>query len=131
MLHGFFNALCNRLEADQAAVTMYTTDGEIGGLTICDPSSQAEVHALRDLCEELADDVRAFSTLVHALRGRSSRWEWLRMGCALQLHYLPHTITHPPELHAIIPHGAFTRKMRRNHPGRSPGPARQVRRTRR
>jgi len=34
-----------------------------------DPSTQAEVQALRDACEELADDVRALSALVHALRG--------------------------------------------------------------
>ena len=31
--------------------------------------TQAEVQALRDKAEELADDVRALSTLVHALRG--------------------------------------------------------------
>ena len=55
--------------ADQAAVTLGNTDGEIGGLTISDPPTQAEVQALRDKCEELADDVRALSTLVHALRG--------------------------------------------------------------
>jgi hypothetical protein len=55
--------------ADQAAVTLGSADGEIGGLTISDPPTQAEVQALRDKCEELADDVRALSTLVHALRG--------------------------------------------------------------
>jgi hypothetical protein len=44
-------------------------DGEIGGLTISDPPPQAEVQALRDACEELADDVRTLSALVHALRG--------------------------------------------------------------
>ncbi|MCL4181639.1 MAG: hypothetical protein KJ072_28365 [Verrucomicrobia bacterium] len=54
---------------DQAAVTLGNTDGEIGGLTISDPPTQAEVQALRDKCEELADDVRALSALVHALRG--------------------------------------------------------------
>lgn len=54
--------------ADQAAVTLGNADGEIGGLTISDPPTQAEVQALRDACEELADDVRALSTLVHALR---------------------------------------------------------------
>jgi hypothetical protein len=54
--------------ADQAAVTLGNADGEIGGLTISDPPNQAEVQALRDKCEELADDVRALSTLVHALR---------------------------------------------------------------
>jgi hypothetical protein len=55
--------------AAQAVVTLGNTDGEIGGLTISDPPTQAEVQALRDKCEELADDVRALATLVHALRG--------------------------------------------------------------
>jgi hypothetical protein len=55
--------------ADQAAVTLGNADSEIGGLTISDPPTQAEVQALRDKCEELADDVRALSLLVHALRG--------------------------------------------------------------
>ena len=45
------------------------TSGEIGGLTIPDPPTQAEIQALRDKCEELADDVRTLSALVHALRG--------------------------------------------------------------
>jgi hypothetical protein len=54
--------------ANQAAVTLGNTDGEIGGLTISDPPTQAEVQALRDKCEELADDVRALETLVHAMR---------------------------------------------------------------
>jgi hypothetical protein len=54
---------------DQAAVTLGNVDGEIGGLTISDPPTQAEVQALRDKCEELADDVRALSALMHALRG--------------------------------------------------------------
>jgi hypothetical protein len=44
------------------------SDGETAALTISDPPTQAEVEALRDKCEELADDVRALSTLVHALR---------------------------------------------------------------
>ena len=39
-----------------------------------DPPTEPEVQALRDTCEELADDVRALSALVHALRGR-----WLRV----------------------------------------------------
>ncbi|MCL4177134.1 MAG: hypothetical protein KJ072_05250 [Verrucomicrobia bacterium] len=43
--------------ADQA-VTLGNTDGEIAGLAISDPPTQAEVEALRDKCEELADDVR-------------------------------------------------------------------------
>ena len=55
--------------ADQAAVTLGNTNGEIGGLTISDPPTQAEVVALRGKCEMLADDVRALSTLVHAVRG--------------------------------------------------------------
>jgi hypothetical protein len=50
-------------------VTLGNTDGAIGGLTISDPPTQAEVQALRDKCEELADDVRALAALVHALRG--------------------------------------------------------------
>jgi hypothetical protein len=55
--------------ADQAAVTLGNGDGEIGGLTFSDPPTQAEVQALRDKAEELADDVRALAALVHALRG--------------------------------------------------------------
>ena len=54
--------------AAQAAVTLGNTDGEIGGLVVSDPPTQAEVQALRDRAEELADDVRALSALVHALR---------------------------------------------------------------
>jgi len=49
--------------------------GEIGGLTTPDPASQAEVQALRDACEELADDVRALAALVNALRGAVGRRE--------------------------------------------------------
>jgi len=54
--------------ADQAAVTLGNTDGEISGLSISDPPTQAEVQALRDACEELADDLRNLSTLIHSLR---------------------------------------------------------------
>jgi hypothetical protein len=43
--------------ADQVAVTLGNADVEIGGLTISDPLTQAEVQALRDACEELADAV--------------------------------------------------------------------------
>ena len=50
-------------------MTLGNVDGEIGGLTIFDPPTQTEVLALRDKCEELADDVRALSTLVDVLRG--------------------------------------------------------------
>ncbi len=49
-------------------MTLGNTDNEIGGLTISAAYSQAEVQALRSACEQLADDVRALSTLVHALR---------------------------------------------------------------
>ena len=54
--------------ADQAVVTLGNTDGEIAGLTFSATYSQTEVEALRDKTEELADDLRALSTLVHALR---------------------------------------------------------------
>ena len=54
--------------ADQAAITLGNTNGEIGGLTFSNPPTQAECQALRDKCEELADDVRAVVTLLHALR---------------------------------------------------------------
>jgi len=53
--------------ASQAAVTLGNTDGEIGGLPISTTCSPAEVQALRDKCEELADDVRALSALLHAI----------------------------------------------------------------
>ena len=69
--NGFYGAapVTQPAGADQAAVTMGNSDDEIGGLTISNPPTQAEVQALRDKCEDLADDVRALSTLVHALRG--------------------------------------------------------------
>lgn len=54
--------------AGQAAVTLGNTDNAIGGLTISAAYSQAEVQALRAACEVLADDVRALSTLIHAMR---------------------------------------------------------------
>jgi hypothetical protein len=68
---GFYGAtpVIQPAGASQAAVTLGNADGEIGGLAISDPPTQAEVQVLRDKCEELADDVRALSTLVHALRG--------------------------------------------------------------
>lgn len=52
----------------QAAVTLGNTDDAIGGLAIGAAYSQAEVQALRNACETLADDVRALSGLVHAMR---------------------------------------------------------------
>jgi hypothetical protein len=54
--------------ASQAAVTLGNTDGKIGGFTISSAYSQAELQALRNECEELADDVKSVSTLIHALR---------------------------------------------------------------
>jgi hypothetical protein len=54
--------------ASQAEVTLGNANSEISGLTIGATYSQSEVQAFRDKCEELADDVRALSTLVHALR---------------------------------------------------------------
>ncbi len=61
-------SLAEQAGAAQAAVTLNNTDGEIGTLPIGATYTQAEVVALRDKCEELADDVRNLSTLVHALR---------------------------------------------------------------
>ena len=43
----------------KTTVTLGNTDNEIGGLTISAAYAQGEVQALRDKCEELADDVRA------------------------------------------------------------------------
>lgn len=61
-------ALSEQAHADQAAVTLGNANDEIGGLTISAAYSQVEVQALRDKCEELADDVRALSTLLHRIR---------------------------------------------------------------
>lgn len=52
---GFFGSA----PVTKATVTLGNTDNEIGGLAISATYSQAEVQALRDKCEELADDVRA------------------------------------------------------------------------
>ena len=46
----------------KTTITLGNTDNEIGGLTISATYSQAEVQALRDKCEKLADDVRALKT---------------------------------------------------------------------
>lgn len=54
--------------ADQAEVAMGSADGEFSGLTFSATPTQAECQALRDKCEELADDVRSLVTLVHAVR---------------------------------------------------------------
>ena len=54
--------------ANQAAVVLGNSDNEIGGLTFSASPTQAECQALRDKCEELADDVRTLSVLVHAMR---------------------------------------------------------------
>jgi hypothetical protein len=67
---GFYGAtpITQPSGADQAAITLGNADGEIGGLIVSDPPTQAEVQALRDKAEELADDVRNLSTLIHSLR---------------------------------------------------------------
>jgi len=54
--------------ADQAVVTLGNTNNEISGLTFSGTYTQSEVEALRDKCEELADDVRALSVLLHQIR---------------------------------------------------------------
>lgn len=61
-------AFAETSHANQAAVTLGNTNSEIGGLTIGAVYAQAEVVALRDKCEELADDVRALSVLLHQIR---------------------------------------------------------------
>lgn len=61
-------SFAEQAHADQAAVTLGNTNAEIGGLTISAAYDQSEVQALRDKCEELADDVRALSTLLHQIR---------------------------------------------------------------
>jgi len=54
--------------AAQAAVTLGNIDSEISGLTFSASPTQAECEALRDKCEEVADDVRAMAALLHAIR---------------------------------------------------------------
>lgn len=54
--------------ANQASVTLGNTDGEIGGLTISAAYDQLEVQALRDKCEELADDLRNIHVLLERMR---------------------------------------------------------------
>lgn len=51
---GFYNVATT----SRQTVTFGNTNGEIGGLTISAAYSQGEVQALRDKCEELADDCR-------------------------------------------------------------------------
>lgn len=51
---GFFNTA----PVSKPTVTFGNTNGEIGGLTISAAYNQGEVTALRDKCEELADDCR-------------------------------------------------------------------------
>jgi len=78
---GFWNAapIAQPASANQAAVSapaaFVNTNGAIGGLTISAAYAQAEVQALRDACEVLADDCRAlrdkvatYETLLTAMR---------------------------------------------------------------
>lgn len=66
---GFFGGAA----AAQQSVDHGNTDGEIGGLTISGSYDQGEVQALRDKCEELADDVRSLraALLAYALVAES------------------------------------------------------------
>jgi len=61
-------ALTETAHADQATVTLGNTNSEISALTFSATPTQAEAEALRDKCEELADDVRALSVLLHRIR---------------------------------------------------------------
>lgn len=65
---GAYASVAQTASADQAATVMGNANSEISGLTFSATVVQAEAEALRDKCEELADDVRALHTLVHALR---------------------------------------------------------------
>lgn len=67
-----------RASANQAAVTLGNTDGEIGTLAIGAGYSQAEVTALRDKAEELADDVRNLSVLLHQIRTDAISVGWIK-----------------------------------------------------
>ena len=49
-----------------APVSFATTDGAIGALSLSATPTQAEVAALRDACEALADDVRALKAALEA-----------------------------------------------------------------
>lgn len=51
---GFYNVT----PVSRQTVTFGNTNGEIGGLTISAAYNQGEITALRDKCEELADDCR-------------------------------------------------------------------------
>lgn len=48
----------------EAPAAFSVGDGDIAGLTISNPPTQAEVQALRDKCEMLADDCRALRQTV-------------------------------------------------------------------
>jgi hypothetical protein len=56
------------VNADLTAVTLNNVNNAIGGLGISATYDQVEIQALRDKCEELADDVRALAALVEAQR---------------------------------------------------------------
>jgi hypothetical protein len=59
---GFYNVA----PIARQTVTLGNTNNEIGGLAISAAYSQAEVTALRDKCEELADDVRSLKAALAA-----------------------------------------------------------------
>jgi len=52
----------------QAVVTPGNVNGAIAALTFSNPPTQAECEALRDACEVVADDMRAVSAQVNAIR---------------------------------------------------------------
>ncbi len=54
--------------ANQAAPVIANANGVIAALVISNPPTQAEVTALRDACETLADDVRAIASTQVAIR---------------------------------------------------------------
>lgn len=66
----FFNAtpVVQPSGATQALITVTNVNGAIAALTVSAAYDQAEVTALRDATEALADDVRAIGDLVLALR---------------------------------------------------------------
>jgi len=53
--------------AAQQTVAHGNVDAEIGGLTVSGTYQQAEIEALRDKCEELADDVRSLRAALLAV----------------------------------------------------------------
>ncbi len=51
----------------RGSATTTNANGDIGGLSIGATYSQAEIQALRDKCEILADDLRAIKTALQSI----------------------------------------------------------------